>query len=266
MSDELAKTPAEAEMSDAHAHTAETCCPIFELRQYTLKPGRRGELIALFEEHFIEGQEQYGMRILGQFRDLARPDRFVWLRGFADMEARRGALEGFYFGPVWREHGRAANVTMLDSDNVLLLHPARPTSSFRVDVSARPAHDAPETDGGVILATVYSFDAPVGTPFVEFFEADLAPALRGAGATLLGQFVSEPSENTFPQLPVREGEHVLVWFASFADAAAYAAYQAALAASQAWTTTLAPTLRRQLSRSEEVLELAPSRRSLVRHR
>jgi hypothetical protein len=118
----------------------------------------------------------------------------------------------------------------------------------------------------VILATVYSFDAPVGTPFVEFFEADLAPALRGAGATLLGQFVSEPSENTFPQLPVREGEHVLVWFASFADAAAYAAYQAALAASQAWTTTLAPTLRRQLSRSEEVLELAPSRRSLVRHR
>jgi hypothetical protein len=266
MSEELAKTPAAGDMSDAHAPGVETCCPIFELRQYTLKPGRRDELIALFEEHFIEGQEQYGMRILGQFRDPARPGRFVWLRGFADMEARRRALEGFYFGPIWREHGRAANDTMLDSDDVLLLRPARPTSGLRVDVSARPAPRAPETDGGVILATMYSFDAPVDASFVAFFDADLAPVLRGAGATLLGQFVSEPSENTFLQLPVRAGENVFVWFASFADAAAYAAYRAALAASRAWTTALAPALRGQLSAPEEALELVPSRRSLVRHR
>ncbi|GHO47962.1 NIPSNAP family protein [Ktedonospora formicarum] len=32
------------------------CCSIVELRQYTLKPGRRDELITLFEEHFIEGR------------------------------------------------------------------------------------------------------------------------------------------------------------------------------------------------------------------
>jgi hypothetical protein len=35
------------------------------------------------------------MRIIGQFRDLDHPDRFVWLRGFADMEARTQALGAF---------------------------------------------------------------------------------------------------------------------------------------------------------------------------
>jgi len=83
---------------------------------------------------------------------------------------------------------------------------------------------------------------------------------------LLGYYVTEPTENTFPQLPVREGEHVFVWFASFADEEAYAAYQMVLTASQAWHTSLLPALQGWLSRPEEVLELAPTRRSLLGHR
>ena len=81
--------------------------PIVELRQYTLHPGTRETLVRVFEEHFIEGQERYGMRIIGQFRDLGDPDRFVWIRGFPDMEARTRALEGFYGGSVWRVRGIA---------------------------------------------------------------------------------------------------------------------------------------------------------------
>src|SRR5215470_10465135 len=76
------------------------CCPIVELRQYTLKPGRRDELIELFERNFIESQEALGMSLIGQFRDLDNPDRFVWLRGFSDMVAREHALKAFYGGPV----------------------------------------------------------------------------------------------------------------------------------------------------------------------
>jgi hypothetical protein len=241
-------------------------CPVVELRRYTLKPGRRDDLIDLFERHFIEGQEQSGMRILGQFRHRTDPDQFVWLRGFADMEARRRALEGFYSGPVWQEHRTTANATMMDSDNVLLLQPARPTSGLRFDASRRPAMDARDASGGVVIATVYAFDAPAGGPFVDFFETRIVPVLCAAGAALLGYYVTEPAENTFPRLPVREGEHVFVWFASFAAEAAYTAYQTALAADQAWITTLVPALRGWLSGPEDVLELAPTRRSLVRHR
>ena len=99
---------------------------IVELRQYTLHPQQREVLIDLFDREFVETQEAQGMRVLGQFRDLDRPDQFVWLRGFADMPARHRALEGFYGGPVWAAHRHAANATMIDSDNVHLLRPAWP--------------------------------------------------------------------------------------------------------------------------------------------
>ena len=58
--------------------SAQTCCPVVELRQYTLVPDGREELISLFEREFIETQEATGMIVIGQFRDLNNPDRFVW--------------------------------------------------------------------------------------------------------------------------------------------------------------------------------------------
>ncbi|TGV64810.1 NIPSNAP family protein, partial [Mesorhizobium sp. M00.F.Ca.ET.158.01.1.1] len=66
--------------------------PIVELRQYSLKPGRRETLIEIFDTEFIESQEDAGMTIIGQFRDLDRPDMFVWMRGFDSMDARKDAL------------------------------------------------------------------------------------------------------------------------------------------------------------------------------
>jgi len=78
----------------------ECCCPVVELRQYRLHPGARDTLVRIFDEHFVESQERCGMCVIGQFRDLDNPDRFVWLRGFPDMGARTRALEAFYGGPV----------------------------------------------------------------------------------------------------------------------------------------------------------------------
>jgi hypothetical protein len=52
---------------------------IVELRQYTLRPGQRDVLINLFDREFVETQGAVGIAILGQFRDLDNPNRFVWL-------------------------------------------------------------------------------------------------------------------------------------------------------------------------------------------
>src|SRR5262245_61229183 len=93
------------------------CSPIMELRQYTLHPGQRDVLIGLFESTFIEAQEAVGAMVIGQFRDLEDPNRFVWLRGFPDMDKRLTALQAFYGGPVWQEHRAEANATLIDSDN-----------------------------------------------------------------------------------------------------------------------------------------------------
>jgi len=115
---------------------------VVELRQYTLHPGQRDTLIDLFEQHFIEAQEQAGLRVIGQFRDLDHPDRFVWLRSFDSMPARKSALETFYGGPVWKAHREAANATMIDSDNVLLLRPAQADARSRW-IGMRGPHSMP---------------------------------------------------------------------------------------------------------------------------
>src|SRR5262245_23931019 len=97
--------------------------PLLELRQYALRPGRRDDLIELFDAEFVESQERLGMGVYGQFRDLDDLDRFVWLRGYPDgSPGRRGeALAAFYGGPVWAQHRKAAQATLLGSGRASLL-------------------------------------------------------------------------------------------------------------------------------------------------
>src|SRR5258707_8245287 len=161
----------------------ERCCPIIELRQYLHQPGRRDDFIALFDEHFIEEQEHYGAFILGQFRDRTNPDRFVWLRGFPDMQTRLTALEGFYHAsPIWQAHRTVANDTISDVSNVFLLRSARVTAGFCFDPANRPMRGTPELAVGGIIGTIDAFDAPVSTRLAGFFEKTMFPPLSEAGA------------------------------------------------------------------------------------
>ncbi|MEP6686478.1 MAG: NIPSNAP family protein [Verrucomicrobiota bacterium] len=251
-------------MEIPNAQLLQTCCPIIELRQYTLHPGMRHVLIDLFDREFIEPQEALGMSVIGQFRDLGNRNRFVWLRGFRDMPSRAQALQHFYGGPIWKAHRDAANATMVDSDNVLLLHPVSPASGFSIDKSDRPAPDSRDVPNGVVVAIIYYFDAPVTADFVKFFEQTLKPAAIDAGATVLAYFVSENSENTFPALPVREGENVFVWFSRFNDQATYELYAAAIARSERWCGEISKELTHRLKRAPEVLKLSPTERSRLR--
>jgi hypothetical protein len=246
-----------------------TCCSIVELRQYTTYPGQRDALISLFEREFIDGQEAAGMVVIAQFRDVNDPHRFVWLRGFPDMPARARSLTEFYTGPVWKAHRDAANATLYDSDNVLLLHPARDGAGFalagaqRRTTAVTPA-SAPGP-GGFVVVTAYYFARPVTPDFVRWFDEALAPRFTASGATVLAELASDASENTFPRLPVREGENAFVWLAQFDDRGAYERYLARLAADPRWRSELFATLHKQLARYPEVIMLAPTPRSLVGH-
>ncbi|HTA40622.1 MAG TPA: NIPSNAP family protein [Candidatus Acidoferrales bacterium] len=204
-------------------------CAIVELRQYTHHPGRRDDLIALFEEKFLAGQTEAGMTVIATFRDVNDSNRFVWLRGFPTMDARAAALETFYGGAMWKANRDAANATLIDNDDVLLLHPATPGSGFALD----------ESRGGLVAAMVY--DAGGSAAFAELFERTIRPALVNAGSTVLATFVTEHSENTFPRLPVREGEDVFVWFARFVDRASFDRYVSAGGPQPSQVLLLAPT-------------------------
>lgn len=228
---------------------------VYELRQYTLRPGQRERLVELFEREFVESQEALGIGLPGQFRDLDDPDRFVWLRSFTDMPARAEALAAFYDGPVWQAHREAANGTMLDSDDVLLLKPVQP---FAATARTRPAPGA-RAPAGVLTATICAVPPAQGRAFARDFQTQVQPVLERLGAPVLASFLTEPARNTYPRLPVREGESVFVWFAGFADAAAQATHLAA--------STREPVFAAWCDRLEaprQILRLAPTPRSLLR--
>jgi hypothetical protein len=234
------------------------------LRQYTLHPGKRDILIDLFDREFVEPQEAVGIKVIGQFRDFDRPDHFVWLRGFRDMTSRAKALTDFYSGPVWKAHREAANATMIDSDNVLLLRPALPTSGFSLENMKRPPVGSDKVPASVVVTTIYYFESPVAPDFISFFEHTLSPVATSLGAAVSAYFVTENSENTFPALPVRVGENVFVWFSTFQDSAAYENYVAAVSQSERWRGEVSVGLTRYFDRAPEVLKLSPTARSQLR--
>jgi NIPSNAP len=237
---------------------AVACCPVLELRQYVLHPGQRDALIELFDRVFIEALEAHPMRLVGVFRDLDAPDRLVWLRGFSDMATRRQALADFYGGPVWKAHRNAANATMVDSDDVLLLRPLREDTDFP-DAPLPPPGAAPSPRGVVEARLLYAA-ADMPEARIEAVVDALDAALRTAGGRRLAVMVSEHAANDFPALPVREGEHVLAWFAEVADESARARFRGALADSKAWREAAA-ALTAGAPRPPEALRLAPAARS-----
>jgi quinol monooxygenase YgiN len=237
--------------------------PIVELRQYALHPGQRDVLIDLFDREFVETQEAEGMAIIGQFRDLDDLDRFVWVRGFPDMQTRPAALQRFYTSPAWRANSAAANATMVSVDNVLLLRPISETFDLPVD-GPRPALGATGASPSTLLVTLYLRQEPVDDAFVDFFVHTMRPALAATGSAPFAALRTEYAENNFPALPVRTGEHVFATFARYPDPAALADHQARLAQDESWRTVVEPHLAATLRGAPEPHRLAPTDRSRLR--
>ncbi|MFD0682938.1 NIPSNAP family protein [Actinomadura fibrosa] len=214
---------------------------VIELRRYALRPGRRDDLVELFEREFIEPQEAAGMTPLGQFRDLDDPDRFVWLRGFDDMETRGKALPAFYEGPVWAAHRDQANATMLDSSDARLLRPltALPALPERRPVGAEPP-------SGFVAVTLWSFGAHL---------ASAEPVMRKAVIPQYGPdaivLATLDAENNYPRLPIRTGDGHIAVITTHPDEAAHQEFQTRI--------TLPPDIP-----PPTTLRLAPTPRSLIR--
>jgi quinol monooxygenase YgiN len=236
-------------------------CTVVELRRYALRPGARDALIELFDRELVESQEAVGMHVLGQFRDLDDADSFVWLRGFQDMSARRRALEAFYGGPVWKAHSSAANATMIDSDNVLLLHPV---AGLELDSADRPPPGSTTAPAGLVVATIYPLTGHARADFPEFFARELEPVLREAGASVMATYATEHSPNTFPALPVRDDVEAFVWLTVYEDEADHARHVDELERSPAWRDKLSQALAQRLDGSPEVLRRRPTAHSLLR--
>ena len=227
--------------------------PVCDLRQYTLKGGRRDAFIALFEERFVESQEATGIRLVALFRDLDDPDRFVWMRSYPDMATRKRALTEFYGSPLWKANRDAANASIVDSDNVLLLRPVG-------DAIPGPRNGT----AGVYAARIHALASVDGPTFTRLFDEVIAPGIAACGGKALARFTSENAPNNFPGLPVREREPVFVWLARFDDEAAERAFAKRFASLSGWRDAVPDPLLPALMRKPELLRLAPTTRSAWR--
>jgi hypothetical protein len=241
-----------------------TCCSVVELHQYTLHPNQRDVYINLFDRHFVHSQEAVGICVVGQCRDLDDADRFVWVRGFRDMSSRAVALASFYGGPVWQAYCEAANATMVDSSNALLLTPAAPSVGFPCVKLNRPRLVGEATATSRLQVTIYDLGASMDVDFVRFFERHVKPVMERTGGRPVSYFQTETAFNTFPAVPIRTGNNFFVWFSTFRNQDRHRDHVERLAGSQIWRRRVLPELLARLRRPPQQLNLEPTTRSRLR--
>jgi len=236
---------------------------VIELRQYRLTAGSQDKFIPLFDKQFVETQEVLGMRLIGQFHDHDRPDRFTWIREFPNMTERAKMLDAFYNGPVWHQWRGIANPMLFDNDNVLLLRAAREGSGFGPSAPHPSGLEAKQGDDVVFAVIEYLWQEP-GQGFADFFLDRVSPMLSKAGLSVLGVYVPEEQPNNFPRLPVRSDRKILVWFTKARNAGDFDRIRKRLMATSRWKSEIGDRLDFAEERPPQVLRLDPTPRSALR--
>ncbi|CAA9431904.1 MAG: FIG00794195: hypothetical protein [uncultured Ramlibacter sp.] len=174
------------------------------------------------------------------------------------MAERAEGLSAFYGGTTWAAHRDAANATMIDSDDVLLLRPAWEGSGVTVQ-RERPKGGAPDEARGLVDVTLFTLRDP---PTPDLLQAAMHAGriLRDGGALDAAWYVTEPSPNNFPRLPIREGVQVLVGVALFPGRHHFEKF----ARGGRWQAEAAPLLRPHLAAEPRTMLLEPTTRSALR--
>lgn len=249
---------------DMGATRPATCCPVVELRQYTVVPGKLDDFVRLYDSRFIESQELAGIELPGQFRVVGNPNKFDWLQGFASMQERLASFKSFYHGKAWRANRSLVNRMLLENGNVLLLQPAHAGSGFSQSALLRPSAGSARAASGLLVVTIQYLGANSSTGFDHYFEHAVRPLLERHGARVIATFVTNHSPNNFPGLPVRDDVNVFAWFACFANLSAYDRFQATLDSDPDWWTVQGQLALDQMYLPTEVHRLEPTPRSALR--
>ena len=194
---------------------------VIELRNYRLREGATREFIRYFEEHFLLSQRAEGMHPLGQFEVVDEPDRFVWIRGFEDMQTRLRGLTRFYDGSFWQAHRSEANAMMLEHHDVHLLRPlgsvAALTGGLTLENRASEPPGAVPSHTGLVAVDFYRARPAVLSHLVDVFAREVGPALVTQGHNVLGHFVTELTPNDYPRLPAIQDPALLLVLSAYRD-------------------------------------------------
>lgn len=231
---------------------------IIEFRRYIIKEGEREHFAEYFESYFPEAFQQMGAIAFGQFFERKNSVRFTWIRGFKNTDGRAIINAGFYYGPLWKEHRSTMNSLLVDSDDVLLLHPLDPERGIPVFPSVDPIKEG-NGARGVVVAQIFGVKPNNVEAFAQQAEATFA-SYRAAGVREAGVLVTLDAPNNFPQLPVRTDGPYLVWLGIVKDNNTFEAQVSPLAERSMQALSATGLLRA----TPELVILDPTRRSRLR--
>jgi hypothetical protein len=97
----------------------------FELRQYTIKPGKMDEFVRLMEDEIIPFQVAQGMVINGMFRGEQDETKYVWIRRFENEAEREELYKKVYESDVWKTTFLPRAREMLEKAEVTRIVPTK---------------------------------------------------------------------------------------------------------------------------------------------
>jgi hypothetical protein len=230
---------------------------LFELRIYRLTPQRADDLVAMFEAHFLDAYQAAGAAILATFRDRDDPNRWVWIRAFADEAQRDAALKGFYGSDVWLRRRAEANATIQDASDALLLQ----EHAGALASLAAPGPGA-RLSNAVIECTRYLPKTAQDGESLNALLADMAALTARQGGVRVAHLTNAARARTNARRPVRT-EPAIVTLTRFADLKAYDACAQALRNTPDWAN-LDAACRAQVAAPIERYRLQPTARSALR--
>ena len=83
--------------------SADPSGPVFELRTYTTVEGRLPALHARFRDHTMRLFEKHGMRNIGYWVPVDKPNTLVYLIEHASREAAAASWRAFVSDPEWQK-------------------------------------------------------------------------------------------------------------------------------------------------------------------
>jgi NIPSNAP protein len=99
----------------------------FELRQYSILPGKKDAWVRMMEDEIIPFQQSQGMVIVGSFTGEEDESVYVWIRRFDSEEERERLYEAVYQSDHWKNDIGPRIPALMDRDkiNVQRIEPTR---------------------------------------------------------------------------------------------------------------------------------------------
>ena len=93
---------------------------LFELRQYTLWPGKQADFVKLMEEVIIPFQTSVGMDIRGSWVAEEDETQFIWIRAFESEEERVRLYAAVYDSDKWQNEVAPLLPDMMDREHMTI--------------------------------------------------------------------------------------------------------------------------------------------------